>query len=185
MNPNSTTPLTPFGKLLITTFGLGFMRSASGTWGSMPSAGLAWVLILLGCTPSTPGVNAIIYYGALGVVFLIFCAACVVFGKSAEVTFGKKDPGQVVADETAGQCIALLALPAAATTGFWHATITVGIAFVAFRVFDILKLPPAYKLQRFTGGWGILLDDLVAGVQALVVVQLVTRLALPHVPLPA
>ena len=57
-----------------------------------------------------------------------------------------------------------------------HAAATLLLVFLAFRIFDILKLPPANGLQRVPGGWGILLDDLVAGVQALIVVQLVTRL---------
>ncbi len=50
------------------------------------------------------------------------------------------------------------------------------VAFLAFRFFDILKPPPARGLQRLGGGLGILIDDLIAGAMALVVVQLLFRL---------
>lgn len=109
---------------------------------------------------------------------LLFCAACLLGGREAEAAFGKKDPGQAVADETAGQAIPLLFLPAVATSTTNHALLTLALAFVAFRVFDIIKLPPARQLQRLQGGVGILIDDLIAGVHALIVVQLVTRVAM-------
>ena len=159
---------------LLTTFGLGHMRPASGTWGSMPPAAVAWGLILLGLGPVEAPV---VYHAVLAGIFLVFCWACVAFGDRAEARFGKKDPGQVVADETAGQCLALVALPAACGTPI-KGMVCCGVAFVAFRVFDILKLPPANQLQRLPTGWGILADDLVAGLQALVVVQVVLRLVL-------
>ncbi len=168
--------LSPVGKAMVTTFGLGLLRPASGTWGSMPTAALAGGMLLLHVRPSGEGVwPSVMYHGVLAGVLLVFSWACIKFGDGAEVYFGKKDPGSVVADETAGQAIPLMALPAAATGTFWHVVATVGIAFVAFRVLDILKLWPANGLQKQPGGWGILLDDLVAGVQAMVVVQVVVR----------
>lgn len=170
--------LTPLGKLLVTTGGLGLLRPAPGTWGSMPTVALAGVLMLLGYTPAAPGLPGIIYHGALALVLMVFSAACVIHGPAAEARFGKKDPGSVCADETAGQCLPLMLLPAAATGDLLHIALTLALAFVAFRIFDILKLPPANGLQRITGGWGILLDDLIAGVQAMIVVQLVTRLVM-------
>jgi phosphatidylglycerophosphatase A len=159
--------------LLITTFGLGHMRPASGTWGSMPTAVLAAGLMLAGFGPAT---SPIVYHAVLVVWMLVFCVACLVGGREAEAAFGKKDPGQAVADETAGQAIPLLFLPAAATSTTNHTLLTLALAFVAFRVFDIIKLPPARQLQRLQGGVGILVDDLIAGVHALIVMQLVTRL---------
>ena len=168
--------LSPVGKMLVTTFGLGHMRPASGTWGSMPTVAIAGGMMLLGARPCGAGLwPSVIYHGVLLAVLLVFSWVCIAFGDAAEVHFGKKDPGSVVADETAGQAIALMALPAAATGEFWHMAVTLAIAFVAFRVLDILKLWPANGLQKCPGGWGILLDDLVAGVQALVVVQVVVR----------
>ncbi len=161
--------------LLITTFGLGHMRPASGTWGSMPTVVLAAALIFAGIGPAAAPV---LYHAALIAWMLVFCIACLLGGREAEAAFGKKDPGQAVADETAGQAIPLLFLPTAATSTTNHTLLTLALAFVAFRVFDIIKLPPARQLQRLKGGVGILIDDLIAGVHALIVVQIVTRLVL-------
>jgi phosphatidylglycerophosphatase A len=168
--------LSLLGKALVTTFGLGHMRPASGTWGSMPTVALAGGLIFLGVRPegSGPAMSAA-YHGALLAVLVVFSWVCVAFGSAAEAHFGKKDPGSVVADETAGQAIPLMALPAGATNGLPHLLFALALAFVAFRVCDIAKLWPANGLQRHGGGWGILLDDLAAGVQALVIVQVVLR----------
>jgi phosphatidylglycerophosphatase A len=171
-----STALSPAGRRLVTTFGLGLMRPASGTWGSLPSVVLAGVLIACGWRPSGAGALASAGYHAVMLgVLAVFTLACIVYGDAAEAAFGKKDPGQIVADETAGQCLPLLALPAAATLGLPHALGTLALAFVAFRAFDVLKLWPARGLQRVPGGWGVVLDDLVAGVQAAVVVQAVAR----------
>jgi len=159
--------VTRAGVLLVTTFGLGFMRPASGTWGSLPAPAIAWGLILIGLGPVEAPV---VYHAVLAAMLLVFCWACVHYGDQAEARFGKKDPSQVVADETAGQCIPLMALPAVCESPL-EGMLCTGAAFIAFRVFDIMKLPPANQLQRLKGGWGILVDDLVAGVQALIVVQ--------------
>ncbi len=161
--------------LLITTFGLGHMRPASGTWGSMPTVVLAAALMFAGIGPATAPV---LYHAVLFAWMLVFCIACVLGGREAEAAFGKKDPGQAVADETAGQAIPLLFLPAVATSTTTHTLLTLALAFVAFRIFDIIKLPPARQLQRLKGGIGILIDDLIAGVHALIVVQIVTRFVL-------
>ncbi len=116
--------------------------------------------------------------GALIGLGVIFSIACVALGDYAEQRFGKKDPGQVVADEVAGQCIALLFLPwksfAAEDGALWNVLLALG-AFAAFRFFDITKLPPINRLQSIRGGWGVLIDDLIAGVYAAVVVQMVVR----------
>jgi phosphatidylglycerophosphatase A len=66
-------------------------------------------------------------------------------------------------------------LPAASVRDWAHAGATLLGAFLLFRVFDILKPWPANQLQALPKGWGILADDLAAGVQALLVVQLLTR----------
>ena len=94
-----------------------------------------------------------------------------------------KDPRQVVADETAGQCVALLFLPwrAVGDAGAWTWNIALAAtAFVAFRVFDIVKPPPIHGLQRLGGGRGILVDDLVASVYALVVAHAAAWFVWPH-----
>jgi phosphatidylglycerophosphatase A len=164
--------MTRHAHMLLTTFGLGHMPIASGTWGSHPPPAIARGLILLGLGP----VEApILYHAVLGAIILLYSWACVAYGTQAETRWGKKDPGQVVADETAGQCIPLIALPVICVEPV-KGMLCTGLAFIAFRIFDILKLPPANQLQKLPAGWGILVDDLVAGIQALIVVQLVLRL---------
>lgn len=163
-------------QLLITTFGLGYMKPAPGTWGSMPTAAAAWLMLLFGVGPT-------IYYSVLLVILAVFSFACLWGGEWAEKRFHKKDPSAVVADETAGQCVALLFLPSAWFTPnedpgmhFFRVTLLVGVAFVLFRIFDIVKPPPARGLQRLKGGVGILIDDLIAGAYAMVVMQAAARI---------
>lgn len=160
---------------LLTTFGLGHMRPASGTWGSLPPPILAAGLIALGMGPAG---SPVVYNGLLLLVLIVFSGACILYGDHAEARFGGKDPGQVVADETAAQCIPLMFLPAAAVATPLLAGFTLLYAFLCFRLLDIVKPWPARQIQETPGGWGILLDDLVAGVYALVLVQGASRLFL-------
>ncbi len=74
----------------------------------------------------------------------------------------------MVLDEVAGQWLSLLFVPVG---GGWRAVWVTVAAFVLFRAFDILKPPPARQLERLPAGWGILADDLAAGVMANVVLQ--------------
>lgn len=167
--------------LAVTSLGLGFLRPASGTWGSLPPAVVAGVLLLAGQPAWLVDVSMVL-------LLAIGCVACVRFGDLAERACGRKDPGQVVADEVAGQAIVLLALPWASVAG-WAGTVAppagcsplqfdlalVVVAFLGFRVFDIVKPPPANGLQRLGGGLGILVDDLIAGAMCAVLLQIVIR----------
>jgi phosphatidylglycerophosphatase A len=169
------------GGMLVTSFGLGRLRPAPGTWGSIPPVLLAVLLLILGAGPTRMPSGVVWGWGAwlgyhavLLAVLVVFSIGCLSFGDVAEAAFGKKDPGSVCADETAGMCLPLMFLPSAALAEEW-AHWTLLLAFLSFRMFDILKLPPARGLQRHPGGVGILVDDLVAGVQAMVLVQIVTR----------
>lgn len=147
---------------LLTVFGLGHRRPASGTWGSLPPVALAGVLILIGAGPASwPWV----YFGVLALALVIFAGACVLHGDDAEARWGA-DPSEVVADEVSGQCIPLMFLPAAVEQDTWLAILMLAGAFFAFRFFDIIKLEPANALQRLRSGWGVLLDDLAAGLYA-------------------
>jgi phosphatidylglycerophosphatase A len=101
---------------------------------------------------------------------------CIRFGALAEEVFGRKDPNQVVTDEVTGQSLALLFLPWFPPEESARNLIIAGIGFLTFRTFDIVKPYPAYQLQRLRHGWGILLDDLVAGIYAAVVTQATVRL---------
>ena len=164
--------------LLLTTFGLGHIRIASGTWGSLPPIIIAALLWLAGISPaSTTNWGLWVYTAVFIAILVIFSAACIVGGKQGEAKWGK-DPSQVVADETAGQCLPLLALPACAFASWLYAGLTLTGAFLLFRILDIIKPWPANGLQSKPHGWGILLDDLFAGLYAALVLQVVVRLTM-------
>ncbi len=168
----------------VTVFGLGHLRPAPGTWGSLPPVAPPGGLIRIGLGAlGNPPVNKAVE----APVCLASSGACVVFGEWAEAYYGKKDPGWVVADETAGQCIALIALPVAAPVfggdasfivTLWPLAFALAVSFLAFRFFDILKPPPAGGLQKLPGGWGVLIDDLFAGGYALIATQVICLIAL-------
>lgn len=153
--------MPPSSEMLLTTGGLGHMRPASGTWGSLPPVIIAYALILVGIGPGDP--LAWVYFLVLALICIIYSGACVLLGHEAEAKWGK-DPSEVVADETAGQCLTLMFIPA----GICNCTLTtmgaVLGAFFLFRAFDILKPWPAGAMQKIAGGWGILLDDILAGI---------------------
>ena len=154
---------------LVTVFGLGHLRPAPGTWGSA-----AAVCFCLGMLWSRVSPHAITI--AMLVLVVVFSVACVALGRWAETHYGRSDPSEVVADEVAGQALALMFLPwqAPGDGNLWNLAMA-GTAFAAFRFFDILKPPPIQQIQHAPAGWGILLDDLLAGAAALAVVQLVFR----------
>ncbi len=148
-------------ELLLTTSGLGHMRPASGTWGSLPPILVAYPMLLLGIGPGNP--LAWVYYLVLAPICIIYSSACVLLGHEAEAKWGK-DPSEVVADETAGQCLTLMFIPAGICNCPLSTMGAVLGAFFLFRAFDILKPWPAGAMQRIAGGWGILLDDIAAGI---------------------
>jgi len=160
---------------MLTAFGLGHMQPAPGTWGSLPPVVVAFVFVSIGVPHWETDV-------VLALMLILFSIACIRFGAMAEEWWGKKDPGRVVADEVAGQCLPLLFLP-------WREPddwlINGGIcasAFLMFRFLDIIKPPPARGLQRLAGGWGILIDDLFAGLYAAIVMQALVRIVIPAIP---
>jgi phosphatidylglycerophosphatase A len=83
-------------------------------------------------------------------------------GSRVERTLGAKDPGVIVIDEVAGMFVSVLFLP--------RTLPVLATAFVLFRLFDIWKPFPARESQVFTGGVGVMLDDLIAGAYTLVLI---------------
>ena len=144
---------------IATVGGAGYFPIAPGTAGSL--VGLA-VVVGLGQLP-LPRITATL---TLAAASLGFFALGVWAAGEAEKFFGRRDPGQVVADEVVGQMITFLAIPH--TTWKWW----VG-GFLLFRAFDVVKPFPARQAERIPRGWGIMLDDVVAGVYGLSVLAVI------------
>lgn len=88
-----------------------------------------------------------------------------------EAAVGDKDPGVIVIDEVAGMTLSVLVFPLPLTVPVLLA------GFVLFRVFDVVKPFPANRLQAVPGGVGVMIDDLVAGLYALVVLLVLRAIA--------
>lgn len=162
-----------FKLLALTAGGLGLMKPASGTWGSTPPPALVGLLMLAGVGQTS---IRIVLIGVL----VLACVLCVWLTRWGETRWGKKDAGQIVIDEVAGQCLPLLVIPAVAepltSAGFTRLTLLLASAFLLFRFFDIAKLQPANAAQKLPHGWGVLVDDLIAGLYAAAVLALAIRL---------
>ena len=144
-----------------TFFGAGLLRPGPGSWGSA-AAGLLWLgaASILHPAPATMGW---LTAGAALCVLVIGIPAATIVERESE----RPDPGYVVIDEVAGQWIALM---------FSRVNLSHLLAgFLFFRLFDIVKPWPARRLEHLPGGWGIMLDDVAAGVYALLLM-----LALNH-----
>ena len=152
-------------RLFTSCFGLGFLPVAPGTWGSLPVAVVFGLLYYFGAGVITASAVMI-------VIAIAASAVCVVFGPSVIEAAGSKDPSEVVADEAAGQAVTFIG---AYAVGGKEILTTAVIGFLAFRVFDIIKPWPCRKLEKFDKGWGILADDLMAGVYAAIVLQICMR----------
>jgi phosphatidylglycerophosphatase A len=131
--------------VVATGFGAGYSPIAPGTAGSLVGLLLFWPLRSL---------PAPIQVAVLVAVFLAGVAA----GARVARSVGVEDPGIVVVDEVVGMWTSLLFLPF--TVG------TAAAAFVLFRILDVIKPYPARDLEDLPGGWGIMSDDLMAGVYA-------------------
>ncbi len=75
-----------------------------------------------------------------------------------------RDPGVVVIDEWVGQWIALIAIKSSILYGI--------VAFSLFRIFDIWKPYPVNKCERISNGWGVMLDDVVAGIYSFIIIHI-------------
>lgn len=106
------------------------------------------------------------------VIFLAVLVTAVGIPAATQVAraSSKKDPQFVVIDEVAGQLITLIAVPLE-----WKTFLA---GFILFRAFDIVKPPPVRQLEKLPEGTGIVLDDVAAGIYALVVMQLLLHLGL-------
>jgi phosphatidylglycerophosphatase A len=150
---------TGWAWTLATFFGVGFLRPGPGTWGSA-AALLLWLATAHWAHPSRAHLAIDTAIAALVAVLAGIPASGIVAREA-----GTDDPGFVVLDEVAGQWIALIG----AAANSWELL----LAFLLFRVFDILKPSPARELDRMHSGFGIMMDDVAAGAYALVILFLV------------
>jgi phosphatidylglycerophosphatase A len=158
----TTTRKTFWAWTLATFFGAGYLKPGPGTYGSI-SAVLLWYAAAHIFVPSFTALAIATAIAAL-VITLIGIPASTIVAREAR----REDPGFVVVDEVAGQLIALIAL----TPTWQHAL----LALVLFRLFDITKPWPIRKLEALPEGTGIMLDDVAAGIAALILTQVIINL---------
>lgn len=158
-----------------TWFGAGLIKPGPGTWGSIAAA-LLWLFtpLFLDTLLGTLGLD--IHFTDAAMTQTIFTGVCtaiaallvLIIGIPAATIVAREsnsaDPQHVVIDEVCGQWIALLFMPP-----IWQSAV---VCLVLFRIFDIVKPPPARQLERLHGGAGVMLDDVAAGSYALIVAQL-------------
>jgi len=139
-------------------FGVGLGKPGPGTWGSI----VALIMWADYCWAVHPTPHTLLLALAVGIILSI--ALGVPAATIAARESGRKDPQFVVIDEVAGQWIALLFNP----FDWRHAF----IPLILFRLFDIVKPFPIRRLENLPGGWGIVFDDVAAGLYALGVASL-------------
>ncbi|MBS3735005.1 MAG: phosphatidylglycerophosphatase A [Phycisphaerae bacterium] len=162
--------MNAFRKVIASGLGTGYLPVAPGTWGSVVVVGLYLLALWAGQG------GQLVASLAMAAVVVAASIACVALGGFAERAWGGKDPSRCTLDEWAGQALALIWLPLG--TGWPDWLIAAVAGFVTFRVFDIVKLPPAREFEKLSRGWGILADDLVSGLYANATSQIVVLCAL-------
>lgn len=141
-----------------TFFGIGRLKPGPGTWASV-AAVILWAVAARAGRLAPHALLAALLVGIALALVLGIPASTIAARES-----GIQDPGFVVIDEVIGQWIALLFCP----PDWAHAL----IALALFRLFDIFKPPPARQLERLPAGWGIVCDDVAAGLYALGIASL-------------
>ncbi|MBP1748774.1 MAG: pgpA [Deltaproteobacteria bacterium] len=133
-----------------TCFCTGYIPFAPGTFASILAA------VLIYCFP---GIFTSIYFAGL----------CIIFGTVSinGERYEGKDPGHIVIDEFAGMCVAMAGHKASLTI--------VIMGLVLFRIFDIIKPFPINRVERLPGGWGVMADDVLAGVFSNILILAWTR----------
>jgi phosphatidylglycerophosphatase A len=147
----------PAWATLVATFGgIGYMRPGPGSWASAATT-LLWSAI----AHFVPGSWQVGFCS--GLAALVVLVGIPAATRVAQAT-GIEDPQFVVIDEVAGQLIALIGVPLS-----WKSLLA---GFILFRVFDTTKPPPVRQLERIPDGAGIVLDDVAAGIGALIIMHL-------------
>ena len=160
-------------SLGITTFGVGYIPGAPGTYASLLAVAFyAALSALFGSFRYTPSVTppefmVAAIHAVILIAFLLFILLGIwAAGRSVEL-LGNTDPPEAVVDEVIGQLMVFLFIP------FTRSWMLIVAGFLLFRVFDIWKPYPIDYLQSLPGGIGVCADDILAGVYAGVVLSLV------------
>lgn len=151
-------PLIP--KLIATSFGVGFLPVAPGTWGALLAIVLWLPLYIWASQP------------AIFIVTLTAAVAYTVAGTWASTVserYWGKDPVAACADETVGQWISLLPLSGLAVTPWWEILLSLAL----FRFFDIAKPLGIRSMERLPGGYGMMADDILAGLYSVIILLIV------------
>ena len=156
--PNQTKKNALWAWSIATFFGAGFGKPGPGTWGSVATV-LLWAAYAWFAHPS-PTALLIALAALIAFALILGVPAATIVARES----GRKDPQIVVIDEVAGQAIALLFMPA-----HWQGAL---VALALFRFFDITKPFPVRQLESLPEGWGIVFDDVAAGLYALGVASL-------------
>ena len=142
-------------KAIATVAGVGYLPAAPGTWATIVGVAIAYSLG-----------NNLPAYSIILVVLLILG---IMTTGIIEKQMNQKDPGILVIDEVVGVMIALWGLPL-----IWSVMIC---GFFLFRAFDMFKIYPINRLESQPGGWGIMLDDCMAGVYTNIILRIALRCA--------
>jgi len=142
-----------------TGFGIGYIRYAPGTFGSL----LAMLLFVIFYHPLA-GDESLWQSYYLGIVIALLVFGTIV-SWAAEYSLNKDDPKEIVIDEILGMAVTFLFLP--------KTYLVVILGFALFRLLDIIKPFPAYQSQRVPFGLGIMLDDLIAGIYSNLLIRLI------------
>ncbi len=142
-----------------TLFGIGYFPKIPGTIGTLFAA-----IVFFALPDNWLSGNGLFYFLP---IFLIFIFLSILLTSQAEKKLGKDDP-KIILDEFVGYFIAMILLPKTMVFMF--------SAFVIFRIFDILKPEPVNVLQKLPQGWGIVLDDVMAGIYTNIILQVVNLL---------
>ena len=145
-------------KLIATVAGAGYSPVAPGTAGTLIGCLVLFIL--------EPDFSSVLFLVAIAVVYAIG----VLVSSWAERVWEKSDPGQVCIDELAGLLVSLAYVPAK------DPALLLVAAFLLFRMFDIIKPPPARAAENARSGWGIMNDDMIAGLYTNAALQIISRL---------
>ena len=137
-------------QLIATFFGIGKIPGAPGTWASLVAAPCFYPLVE----------KPLVLIGFLIVIYFLG----VYTSGQMEKELGETDPSSAVIDEVLGMGVAMVAIP--------HQWPFAVMALILFRLFDIWKPYPIHHLEKLPGGWGIMTEDLLAGVYANIWVQI-------------